>query len=246
MYSQRVEKYYYAAHKLINYLEVKMLLKNLTFILTSLLLVACSATTTIQPMQALLIPKHFELALKDNTPGTQIPIGKIDLEYVELSGSEHIYAEDKINKAIRQMVGMNEAYSGNTDVTVKTKSANLNARYMHLSMESYEYVHGAANGKNTIQSVYFDLQSGEQLSFYQVFKAGSETVINQAIQQWLNQQGIEHEFKTVDANSCFYQQGNQFIFCFSQYDIAAGVLGNIFVPIEKAALQDYLLILDLP
>ena len=67
---------------------------------------ACSTTPKAPEKQVMVIPKSFYLEVKDNTPGTQIPIGTIDLKYVEIYGLDSRLIEEKINKKIRNVIGM--------------------------------------------------------------------------------------------------------------------------------------------
>lgn len=203
----------------------------------TVLLSACSTAPQTPEKQVLVIPKSFYLEVKDNTPGTQEPIGKIDLKYVEVKGLESRIVEEKINKKIRNVVGMEEAYSGNEDVTSRVKQAELTEDQLHFMAEKYRYMHGAANGQSLITSFYFDLYSGDVIRFKELFKEGYKAVVNQQAKQWLAEQEYSHEFDSVSDDQCYYIKGDYLYLCFSEYEIAAGAQGIINIPIAKSDLQ---------
>lgn len=218
-----------------------MFAKKILTVTLGLLLVACSsAPKKLLSEQPLLVPQQYDLQLKDNTPGTEQAVGEINLQYVELENNKSRVAEEKINKAIRKMVGMDEAYSGNTDVSAKVKLSQLTDRYVLLVLESYSYRHGAANGQTIIESAYFDLTTGNRVELKQLLREGYQQALSQEVKQWLNDNEIKHEFTELAENNCFYQQNGQSYFCFSQYEIAAGAEGVINVPIKAELMSKWI------
>jgi|SRR5690554_676208 len=216
-----------------------MINKQLTAIVlaAAFFLAACSTAPKAPEKQVLLIPKSFYLEVKDNTPSTQIPIGKIDLKYIEIRGMESRVVEEKINKKIRNVVGMEEAYSGNEDVTSLVKTSELTKQYLHFMAETYRYMHGGANGQSSIYSYYFDLYTGDVIRFKQLFIDDYKEVVNRLALQWLAEQDYSHEFTSVSDEQCYYIKGEYLYLCFSEYEIAAGAEGIINIPIAKSDLQ---------
>lgn len=218
-----------------------MFLRNILLVMLVSLLAACSsAPVTEHSQQALLVPQKFELELKDNTPGTQQLVGRIELEYVELEKASARSIEDKINKSIRNLAGMDAAYSGNTDVNTRVKLSMLTDRYALVVLETYSYLHGAANGQSKITSAYFDLLTGERVKTSSLFKLGYQQALSKEVKSWLEEKEIDHDFRGLSDNSCFYQQHDKSYFCFSQYDIAAGAEGIILVPIASDIVKSWI------
>lgn len=198
---------------------------------------ACSTAPKTPEKQVMVIPKSFYLEVKDNTPGTQIPIGTIDLKYVEIYGLDSRLIEEKINKKIRNIIGMEEAYSGNEDVKVEVKQANLGKHTLHFMAESYRYMHGSANGQSRIHSLYFDLYTGDVIAFKHLFSGDYKALVNSKAKQWLAEQDYSSEFTGVTDDQCYYLKGDFLYLCFSEYEIAAGAQGIINIPIAKSDLQ---------
>lgn len=218
-----------------------MLLRNTFLVILAGLLVACSSVPVTDYSElALLVPQKFELELKDNTPGTLQPIGRIELEYVELEKTGSRITEDKINKGIRSLAGMDAAYSGNTDVNTQVKLSKLTDKYALVVLETYSYKHGAANGQSNIVSAYFDLATGQRMEASSLLKAGYQQALSPEIKDWLEQKEISNEFQSLSNNTCFYQQHQTYYFCFSQYEIAAGSEGVILVPISAETMKKWI------
>lgn len=217
-----------------------MILNRIMVVVLGLFLTACS-TVLKQSVyeQTLLVPQQFELKLKDNTPGTQQAVGEINLQYLELENAESRIVEDVINKQIRMLAGMDEAYSGNTDVTTRVKLSQLTDSYVLVVLETYTYRHGAANGQTSIQSAYFDLRTGKRASAKQLFREGYQAALEKEIKRWLDEKEVRHEFSGLGEAPCFYQQNGQSYFCFSQYEIAAGAEGVLNVPVSKEAITPW-------
>lgn len=218
-----------------------MFYKKIAVITLGSLIAACStAPQQLLSEQTLFLPQQFELQLKDNTPGTQQEFGEISLHYMELENADSYAAEEKINKAIRAMAGMNEAYSGNTDVSTRVKLSKLTNNYALVVMETYSYRHGAANGETKIQSAYFDLKTGNRVNLKQLLLTNYQEPLNQEIIRWLEENEIQHEFSGLTDDSCFYQKNGKSYFCFSQYEIAAGAEGVINVPIKTEIMTHWI------
>lgn len=218
-----------------------MILNRIVVITLGLLLAACSAAPKQSVVeQTMLVPQQFELQLKDNTPGTQQAVGEISLQYLELENADSRIVGDAINKQIRTLAGMDEAYNGNADVTTRVKVSQLTDNYALVVLETYTYRHGAANGQTIIQSAYFDLQTGKQAPLKQLLREGYKAALEQEIKHWLDENEIQHEFSSLKDNHCFYQRNGQSYFCFSQYEIAAGAQGVLNVPVRKEAIAPWI------
>lgn len=218
-----------------------MISKKVAVILLGLLMAACSSVPKQSlSEQTLFIPQQYDVQLRDNTPGTQQAFGEINLQYMELENNDSRVAQEKINKAIRNMAGMDEAYNGNTDVNTRVKLSQLTSHYALVVLETYSYRHGAANGQTVIQSAYFDLLTGNRVGLKQLLLAGYQEPLSQEITRWLEEKEIKHDFAGLTDDSCFYQQNGKSYFCFSQYEIAAGAEGVISVPIKAELIASWI------
>lgn len=205
--------------------------------LAALWLAACSNVATEPVAEVRLLPRIFELELKDNHPGSHSETGKIHLEYVELGGFPDWQVEDKINKTIRQIVGMDNPYDGSEDLTIKVRKAELGDGWLHVMTDGAYYRHGAANGHSQISSTYFNLANGEIIRLGALFLPGYQPLLNEKVKQWLAQQDYPNTFDGVKDDQCFYQENQYLYLCFSEYDIAPGAAGVVIVPVDKRELQ---------
>lgn len=208
-----------------------------TFALTAAVLLAACSSVETRVEEARLIPRNFELNLRDNTPGSNVEFGKIKLEYVQLVGWKNLAAEEKINQSIRHIVGMDNPYDGSEDLTLLVKKAELGKDALHFMVQGSYYKHGAANGQERIHSTYFSLESGEPIRLSDVLQSGFEPVVNAQVKTWLAAQSYDNLFDGITDDQCFYHDANTLYLCFSEYQVAPGAAGIVIVPIAKSSLS---------
>lgn len=190
-----------------------------------------------QVLAPTLSKKVFDLKVPDTTPGTNVNVATIHLEYVEISGLQDAVLERKINESIKGSIGVNEQYDGSEDLTMLLRSVSLEGNLLSVLVEGTYYGHGAAGAANQVVSINLNVENGDPVQFKDLFRAGYQERLDKLTQEWLALQRYSNHFGGVTDDQCYYFDGGYLYLCFSEYEVAPGAEGIVSAPIRLEEIR---------
>lgn len=214
---------------------------------------------------AVVLKSVSENAITINTVKTtsETKALKTELQYPVIEGLENVAVQNSINAIFKQLAdnsakqGVQNAADlapyllqypdmpGQCDTYFNYQVKFNQNNMLSLIFRDYQYA-GGAHG-NTIQMSYtFNLETGEQVEFADLFKQNADvtTVFNNAVKTQLDERGLTEAlfapFTKINDDPAYYLSNNGVVLYYQQYEILPYVAGIQEFTVDYSLLNDVL------
>lgn len=172
---------------------------------------------------------------------------RMDFFYPVIEGIKDSKVQQKINKAITdevtKLIKESPYYQDPTTEITGGYELKTNERgVLSLSIIIYWIVEHAAHGMTVINSLTFDITTGEQYELKDLFKPGSNyvEVLSDIVAKQIEERDIYllEPFKEIKPNQDYYIADKSLVLYFQLYELTAYAYGFPHFPISVYQIQD--------
>jgi hypothetical protein len=172
--------------------------------------------------------------------------------FPQMHGFYNLRVQAQVNETIEQvvrgLVKKQQEQQGTTDFLemiglyeIKTNERNV----LSISFNNYAYVEHFAHGLTFMQSVNFNLDTGENVPLNQLFRSDSDylAVLSQLVEGQIKERDIQliNPFPGVSEDQDFYIADKSLVLYYQLYDITPYYIGFPSFPISVYGVEDIVL-----